>query len=128
MKRILMYIPIILLLVYFGFSQFEKNDITTISTNQLAEKLNNQDSDNILFVDVREPNEYETGYIEGMVNIPLSTLETKYTNIPKDAEVILFCRSGNRSLQAAQMLKKKGYTNLVSVDGGIQKWEGKLVK
>lgn len=128
MKRLLLYVPIILLLMYLGYSQIETKGIETISTNELEEKLKNQDADNMVFVDVREPYEYEAGYIEGMVNMPLSTLDTEYKKLPKDAEIILLCRSGKRSLQAAQLLETKGYSNLVSVDGGIQQWEGKLVK
>ncbi|WP_409252661.1 rhodanese-like domain-containing protein [Bacillus sp. SCS-153A] len=128
MKRFLMYLPIILLIVYLGYPQINKAGIEMISTTELEEKLNNQGKGKTIFVDVREPYEYEAGYIDGMVNMPLSTLETEYKKLPKDAEIVLLCRSGKRSLQAAEILEGKGYSNLASVDGGIQEWEGTLVR
>lgn len=127
-KTIALYLPLVILVLYFGYSQFENKSIKTISINELAQKLQVPKSSNIIFVDVREPHEYEAGHIKGMKNIPLSTLKSDYKSLSKDAEIVLLCRSGKRSLQAANILKDYGYGNVVSVSGGIQEWQGEIIK
>lgn len=127
-KTIALYLPLVILVLYFGYTQFENNSIKTISINELEQKLQDPKSSNIIFVDVREPHEYEAGHIKGMKNIPLSTLKSDYKGLSKDAEIALLCRSGKRSLQAANILKDYGYGNVVSVSGGIQEWQGEIIK
>ncbi|WP_225228776.1 rhodanese-like domain-containing protein [Bacillus sp. PS06] len=63
-----------------------------------------------------------------MKNIPLSTLKSDYKGLSKDAEIVLLCRSGKRSLQAANILKDYGYGNVVSVSGGIQESQAEIIK
>jgi len=86
---------------------------------QEAQKLQAQ---NTLFVDVREPEEFAQMRIAGAKLIPLSEFAGRYQEIPKDQPVVLYCRSGNRSAQAAAWLSAKGYTHLLNLDGGIMAW------
>lgn len=74
-----------------------------------------------LLVDVRTPEEYASGHIPGSVNIELGVLESRLDEIPQDVPVVLYCRSGNRSGQAAELLVDKGYTNILDL-GGITTW------
>lgn len=60
------------------------------------------------------------GKLDGVVNIPMSELETRYMEIPKDKPVILVCRSGNRSTNAQAFLKEKGYTLTCNLEGGMK--------
>lgn len=72
---------------------------------------------NRIIVDVREPNEYKTGHIDGAINIPPTELMAgahALKNIGKDVEIILYCISGSRSNTSMQILKQMGYTNLVN--------------
>ena len=71
---------------------------------------------NVKIIDVREPDEFFMGHYDGAVNIPLSTIPDNPTlkNISKDSPLVLYCRSGGRSEQALQILKKQGYTNLTN--------------
>lgn len=76
---------------------------------------------NRMIIDVREPSEYNTGHVEGAVNIPPSELlagSDKLKNVAKDTELILYCLSGSRSNMSINLLKQMGYTNLVN---GINK-------
>ncbi|WP_288008505.1 rhodanese-like domain-containing protein [Kyrpidia sp.] len=75
-----------------------------------------------LIVDVREAHEFRSGHVPGAVNVPLSRLSRELHRIPKDREVALICRSGHRSVQAARILKKAGYTRLWNVRGGMIAW------
>lgn len=74
-----------------------------------------------LLVDVRTPEEFATGHIEGAVNISLQSLPQRLDALPKDQPIVLYCRSGNRSNTAAQMLARAGYTQIVDL-GGIIDW------
>ena len=70
-----------------------------------------------LIIDVREPFEYESGHVEGALNIPPTDLMAgapDLLDIDKDTELIVYCRSGSRSNVAIEMLKQMGFTNLVN--------------
>ena len=74
-----------------------------------------------LFIDVREPSEFNNGHVKGAINIPPAELTAgakKLENIPKHTEIILYCVSGNRSNVSLNILQGLGYTNLVN---GINK-------
>src|SRR5690606_4139485 len=76
-------------------------------------------------IDVREPREYEGGHILGARNIPMSQLKQRLNEIRTDQPVYLYCQSGIRSSQAAQILKKKrGVEELYHLKGGFKKWTG----
>jgi rhodanese-related sulfurtransferase len=128
-KKFALGIILVAIIGFMGY-QFMMNStaITNITTDELAEKLKSGD-ERVVYIDVREPDEYASGHIEGMTNIPLGTLnEETLANVHKDAEVILFCRSGNRSMQAAEKLQGLGYNKVVNVEGGITNWNGPVVK
>ncbi|TBH20088.1 rhodanese-like domain-containing protein [Thermus thermamylovorans] len=74
------------------------------------------------FVDVREVEEYAQARIPQAQLIPLSEFAARYGEIPKDRPVVLYCRTGNRSWQAAAWLAAQGYGNVYNLDGGIVRW------
>lgn len=70
-----------------------------------------------VIIDVREPFEFATGHVKGAINIPPAKLMAgakKLQDVPKDTEIILYCRTGSRSAVAANILQSLGYTNLVN--------------
>lgn len=75
-----------------------------------------------LLIDVRTPEEFATGIIAGAINIPVDQIAQRLSEIPKDEPVVLYCRSGNRSNQAAQILQGEGYTQIYDL-GGIGQWQ-----
>lgn len=77
-------------------------------------------ADHIL-IDVRTPEEFASGHIPGAVNISVDELAQRLNEIPQDKPVVLYCRSGNRSNQAAQILERAGYTQIYDL-GGIITW------
>lgn len=88
-----------------------------------VKKIMDSDS-NALIVDVRREDEYASGHIPGAVCIPNETIEETVGELLPDRNrlILLYCRSGNRSKQAAEKLCKLGYTN-VKEFGGILSWE-----
>ncbi|MEZ4726463.1 MAG: rhodanese-like domain-containing protein [Caldilineaceae bacterium] len=65
-----------------------------------------------LLVDVRSPAEFADGHLAGARNIPLQEIEQRLRELPKEKEIVLYCRSGNRSGMALRMLQSAGYQNV----------------
>lgn len=71
----------------------------------------------ILIIDVRDPAEFESGHVEGAINIPPAELmagANDLKEVPKDTKLILYCKSGSRSNVSMNFLKHMGFTNLVN--------------
>ena len=75
-----------------------------------------------LVIDVREPNEWEICHITNAILIPQKEIPKKICQINKSREIILYCRTGIRSLQALKTLRDLGFTNVKSLQGGINRW------
>lgn len=72
------------------------------------------DVDNAFLVDVRTPQEYAEGTVEGSTNIPLNEIEQRLAEFKDKEQIVVFCRSGSRSAQAEAILRKHGFTNVVN--------------
>ena len=79
--------------------------------------------DNVLVLDVREQWEYDEGHIPGVTLIPMGEVADRLSEIPTDKEVIVTCRSGNRSGQITDFLRQQGYDNVHNMSGGILAWQ-----
>lgn len=75
-----------------------------------------------VLLDVRAPHELEWKQVEGAVNIPLGALRTQYEQLPKDREIIAFCKVSLRGYEAALVLKSHGFTNVKVMEGGVMMW------
>jgi len=75
------------------------------------------------FIDVRTPGEYTGGHAARAVNIPLDALPAKLDSLEKNEPVYIICQTGNRSRQAADMLKNAGFSNVLNVTGGTNAWQ-----
>ena len=84
--------------------------------------------DTIVILDVRTKEEYDAGHIAGAILVPNETIVDKQPELlpDLDAEILVYCRSGNRSAQAAKKLIAIGYTNVVDF-GGIIDWPYEVV-
>lgn len=72
-------------------------------------------------VDVRTPEEFSAGHIQGAVNIPVQHIDSRAAEIPKDKPVVVYCRSDARSGQAASILRGKGREDVHNL-GGMSNW------
>jgi rhodanese-related sulfurtransferase len=78
----------------------------------------------IVLVDVREPDEYRNGHIDGAINIPRGVAEMGVPQMVSDprARIICYCAGGNRSALVADNLRQMGWENIESMSGGYQTW------
>jgi rhodanese-related sulfurtransferase len=91
--------------------------ITNISAQQLKELIKNQ-PEGLEIIDVRQPEEYAEGHIDGAKLIPLGQLPAKAGEINWTKDVIIYCRSGARSMHAAEFLSAQG-KSVKNLEGGI---------
>jgi rhodanese-related sulfurtransferase len=73
-------------------------------------------------LDVREPSEWQENHIPGATLIPLGELASRVSEVPKDQQVVVVCRSGNRSQQGRDILKQAGFEDVTSMTGGMKQW------
>lgn len=79
--------------------------------------------DEVVFLDVREPNEWNLGRVPGAKFIPRGNLESKVeAAVPRDRKVVVYCARGNRSAFAADTMQQMGYANVHSMAGGWAAW------
>lgn len=96
-----------------------------ITVTELKERLDK--GEDIILIDVREPHEYELSNLNGRL-IPLGTLPSSLDDLEelKNEEIIIHCKSGGRSGQAAAFLRQHGFTNVRNLLGGILDWKSKI--
>ena len=77
----------------------------------------------VVYLDVREPNEWNLGRLPHAVHLPRGNIESKVESmIDRTQKVVIYCARGNRSALAALTMKQMGYENVVSMSGGMQGW------
>jgi rhodanese-related sulfurtransferase len=74
------------------------------------------------FLDVRTPAEWEQAHIPGATLLPLNELESRLNELPRDLDLVVYCRSGNRSLQASKILLEAGFNGVLNMQGGLNDW------
>ena len=92
----------------------------TITVQELKAKLDR--GEKIVLIDVREPWEYNICKIPGAQLIPLGTLATEYKKLDPNAEIVLHCHMGMRSMDGSQFLLQQGFKNAKNLAGGINAW------
>ncbi len=98
--------------------------VPVIEPEELARELASDDPP--LVVDVREPEEWALGHLAAAHLIPKDELAERVDELTRAREVVLYCRSGNRSGQAARMLLDLGFANVKSLKGGINAWSERI--
>ena len=104
----------------------EAEGYTQVDAETAAQMM--ADKDDEIVLDVRSPEEYQEQHIPEAINIPNETIGEEPIDALPDKEqlILVYCRSGNRSKQAAEKLAAQGYTNIVEF-GGINDWQGETV-
>ena len=114
---------------YESSEQEESEDVmaeyTRITAKEAYEMMNEKE---VIILDVRTQSEYEQGHIENSVLLPVDEIKTKANSVlpDKDAVILVYCRSGNRSFYASKDLLELGYKNVYDF-GGIINWPYDIV-
>lgn len=119
-----LYAIMVFLVSWFVYNRFAPvKGLRNLNAEQFKKESKGQ-----RMIDVREVHEFKQGHIPEAINIPISQLRTRLSEIPKDSPVFLYCRSGMRSKQAGRILSRYGYRNVAHLNGGIMAWNGPLAK
>ncbi|EIC23360.1 rhodanese-like domain-containing protein [Thiorhodovibrio frisius] len=78
--------------------------------------------DNLQLVDIRTPEEVAQGVIPQATHVPMHLLPLRQTELPRDRDLVIYCRSGARSYHACQFLMQQGFDNVINLRGGIIDW------
>jgi sulfur-carrier protein adenylyltransferase/sulfurtransferase len=100
-----------------------KNGIPQVSVKEF--KKRRDAGEDLFLLDVREPYEYQIAEIGGTL-IPQNDVPQRLSEIPRDREVVVQCKSGGRSQRIAEFLKQSGYTKVVNLAGGITAWSDEI--
>jgi len=95
------YIFVFILVILTGCSKV--SDETLIAAHKAVDN-------GAIIIDVRTPKEFKTKHIKNAKNFPLQELHNSYIRLPKDKEIVVYCRSGNRSATATKLLRQHGFT------------------
>jgi rhodanese-related sulfurtransferase len=94
--------------------------IREISVEELKQRRDR--GENPLVLDVREEWELQLARIPGVLHVPMNEVPARLGEFSKDAETIVMCHAGGRSLRVAQFLWNQGFTNVANLSGGISAW------
>jgi hydroxyacylglutathione hydrolase len=95
-----------------------------VTSDKVHERQQQKDA-SLFVLDVRAPEEYAAGHVPGAVNIPHDQVASRLAEVPKEKDVVLYCRSGRRSALAGEVLAGSGYTRLQLMQGDMPGWMAK---
>ncbi len=104
------------------FLQQSQASPVSLSAESTVEQVVAMRDQGVFILDVREPSEWAQFHIPESTLIPLGELSNRLKEIPKDQDIVVVCRSGNRSAQGRDILLAAGFTNVTSMAGGVTEW------
>lgn len=113
------WIVILGILAFLVWRMLPSKGVKSITTEDLKGMLKDQSKQ---FIDVRTPAEYKGNHIRQFKNYPVTALKSNLNSLDKTKETVVICQSGMRSMQAAKVLSKAGFSNVVNVKGGMLDW------
>ena len=132
-KKLILLVGIAVLVIGFGVITYQPISPTVGTQSQpeliqqngntlSAIEANQYRNGGAFMLDVRTPAEWLEVHIPGATLIPLDELGVRMSELPADEIIVIYCRSGNRSSQALDILLKAGYSDVFSMESGIQDW------
>lgn len=94
--------------------------VNEIDSESLHERV--ADKQDVLLVDIRTPGEIAQGAIPDALHLPMHLIPLRLNELPKDRDVVLYCRSGARSYHACAYMMQQGYDRVLNLRGGIIAW------
>jgi rhodanese-related sulfurtransferase len=97
--------------------------LSEISVQRLKIRL--EGGEEIFLLDVREPYEFKIANLNGYL-LPLGQLQTKFDELDRSREIVVYCHHGNRSAFAVDFLKNRGFERVLNLAGGIDQWSREI--
>lgn len=95
-----------------------------ISVKEL--KLRQDENQNFVLLDVREGFERDICKLTPDTHIPMNEIQSRHTELPRDKDILVYCRSGGRSMNVCGFLESQGFVNVYNVSGGILAWADQI--
>jgi len=108
-------------MVLLGACDMKPEGYSIISVQDAYQHIKAQNQD-VVFIDVRTPGEYQSGHVPGAKLIPVQMLARRLNEVPKDKQVIVYCESGVRAARAAEILVGHGYRRVQSMKASMRGW------
>ncbi len=123
-RHLPLVLALVVILALIAYTELRRllSPVPELGPAEAIRLINDRDP---LVLDVREPAEYKGGRIGQALHVPVGKLTAELERLGKDHDrpVLVYCRSGNRSLRAATLLRKAGFTEVYHLAGGILAWE-----
>jgi rhodanese-related sulfurtransferase len=116
MKKISTFLLIVIVVFLTSCGNAGYRNVSTEESKELI------DNNEVVVIDVRTPDEFQGGHIPNATLIPVQELENRLNELDKEKTYLLVCRSGNRSMQASEILSNNGFKNIYNMTGGMNKW------
>lgn len=119
MKKKTMLLAAALTMLAVPLAGCSDNNTSTVVESAPTTVTQSEGTEQVVVIDVRTPEEYGAGHLQGASNVDIGNpnFEEAIQAYPKDAEISVYCRSGNRSSQAIEIMKSLGFTNLTDLGG-----------
>jgi rhodanese-related sulfurtransferase len=127
MKYLIYYLPFL----FLSFISCQSLAQTGYKNAPIAELTKLKDEKKAVVIDVRTPDEWQEGVIDGatlFIDFKGANFEQQIAKLDKSKTYIVYCRSGGRSAGASQVMVDNGFKNVINMQGGIMSWGGKVVK
>lgn len=119
---VVLLVAAVLLVAVFLFRSIGQTGSSLAATISTEEGYKLYQQEGVFVLDVREQYEWDEFHVPNTTLIPLGELAARVNEVPKDAKIVVICNSGNRSDQGRDILKQAGFSNVTSMDGGVQAW------
>jgi rhodanese-related sulfurtransferase len=118
----------LLILLILGIPAIWLSSRNATASNSLPREISVQEAAakrdaGAFILDVRQPEEWDEFHIPDSTLIPLGELASRVNELPRDQEIVVVCRSGNRSAQGRDILLNAGFTQVTSMAGGVTRWQ-----
>lgn len=123
---LILSLMVILIVAIYGKERLNHTVMNVKTTEVKSLIAKHKNSNSLVLLDVREPDEFAGGHLPGAVLIPLGQLEQHISELPFDKTILIICRSGRRSRVAANTLIESGFEKVLNYQGGMLSWDGDL--
>jgi rhodanese-related sulfurtransferase len=121
-------IRIIITTVLLALTVAVTAQVTSVSPETAARKIKNR---NVTVLDVRTVAEFKEGHLQRSVNIDVldsASFVRQIALLPRNKTYVVYCRSGKRSLKAAEIMQQQGFSKVLNMKGGILEWKGGIIQ